>query len=177
MSGVTALEKEGKEDRGSHTPQQLDAQRQKLLLTEAKLKQLQQQQQDMQRLFRMRGKNEQRVVMLEGETERLRNQRERLKRELKDQNEKKTQLESEVKRCRQRLASFELCTNQQRKVLKVKTEEVCMCVCVYACVCACVCMHVSVCVWVCVLTVTALTGSCCSTKTEADQHQISHPNC
>ena len=71
-------EKEGKDDRGSHTSQQLDAQRQKLLLTEAKLKQLQQQQRDMQRLLRMRGKSEQRVVMLEGETERLRNQREQL---------------------------------------------------------------------------------------------------
>ena len=72
----------------------------------------------------MRGKSEQRVIKLEGDTERLRNERERLKRDLKEQREKKSQLESEVEQCRQRLAGLELCTDQQKKVLKVKTAEV-----------------------------------------------------
>ena len=51
-------------------------------------------------------KVKQRVIKLEGDTERLRNERERLKRDLKEQREKKSQLESEVEQCRQRTCSW-----------------------------------------------------------------------
>ena len=115
---------------GSTLLQQFELQKQKYESTAAKLKTLQKQQREVQRLLQMRGNSEQRVVKLEGEVERLRNNRDRMKRELKIKEEKKAQLQSEVDKFQRKLAELETCTNQQKKVLKVKTEEVCVCVCV-----------------------------------------------
>ena len=120
------IREEEKENKSSALVHQFDLQKQKLVSTEAKLKMLQQRQQEMRRLLRLRGKGEERIAKLEGETERLRNQREILKRELKEQGERKSWLEAEVERCQRRLSELQTCTDQQRKVLKVKTEEVCV---------------------------------------------------
>ena len=69
-------------------------------------------------------KGEKKLLDMEGNIERLRNQYESMSKKLKDESDLKIKLEQELARGVQKITELELKTQQQKKLLKRRTEDV-----------------------------------------------------
>ena len=96
----------------------------KLKQTETKLATLQKRKQETISLLQRGEKSERRIAELEGELERLRNKQTHLKKKVKDEGERKRELEKEMEQYQKEVSKLTQLTIQQGTVLKVKTEEV-----------------------------------------------------
>ncbi|KAI0219309.1 hypothetical protein LSAT2_029120 [Lamellibrachia satsuma] len=84
---------------------------------------LQKKQKETERMASITGQNVKRIQSLELNVEKMRQQQEQLQRRLKDEMERKMKLERDMQKEQQRIKELEIRNEQQKKVLRVKTEE------------------------------------------------------
>nr|XP_006626674.1 PREDICTED: kinesin-like protein KIF27 [Lepisosteus oculatus]XP_015219438.1 PREDICTED: kinesin-like protein KIF27 [Lepisosteus oculatus] len=89
-----------------------------------KVQVLQKKQQDTKKLASLSAQSEKRLAELEQNVEHMRRQQTLLQKKLREETDKKRKLEAEIIRDQQHIKELQLKTEQQKRILKVKTEEV-----------------------------------------------------
>ena len=102
----------------------LEIQQKRLKETESKLLVLQRRRQETLRILQMGEKSDRKIAELEGDLERLRNQRGMLQGRLKEEIARKRNLEGSLEKYKLQIKSLSVCNEQQSRVIRVKTEEV-----------------------------------------------------
>ncbi|KAK2183775.1 hypothetical protein NP493_289g01021 [Ridgeia piscesae] len=98
--------------------------RKKMEQAKSKFINLQKKQKETERMATITGQNLKRIQSLELAVEKMRQQQDQLQRRLKGEMERKVKLERDMQKEQQRIKELEVRNEQQKKVLRVKTEEV-----------------------------------------------------
>ncbi|XP_078008796.1 kinesin-like protein KIF27 isoform X2 [Phascolarctos cinereus] len=97
--------------------------RKKMDAAKLKVQVLQKKQQDTKKLASLSAQNEKHASELEQNVDHMKYQQAQLQKRLREENEKKKQLDAEIKRDQQKIKELQLRTEQQEKMLKMKSEE------------------------------------------------------
>ncbi|XP_044514457.1 kinesin-like protein KIF27 isoform X4 [Gracilinanus agilis] len=97
--------------------------RKKMDAAKLKVQVLQKKQQDTKKLASLSAQNEKHASELEQNVDHMKYQQAQLQKRLREENEKKKQLDAEIKRDQQKIKELQLKTEQQEKFLKMKSEE------------------------------------------------------
>ncbi|XP_074052744.1 kinesin-like protein KIF27 isoform X2 [Macrotis lagotis] len=97
--------------------------RKKMDAAKLKVQVLQKKQQDTKKLASLSAQNEKHASELEQNVDHMKFQQAQLQKRLREENEKKKQLDAEIKRDQQKIKELQLRTEQQEKMLKMKSEE------------------------------------------------------
>ncbi|KAM9102060.1 kinesin-like protein KIF27 isoform 2-T2 [Sarcophilus harrisii] len=97
--------------------------RKKMDAAKLKVQVLQKKQQDTKKLASLSAQNEKQASELEQNVDHMKYQQAQLQKRLREENEKKKQLDAEIKRDQQKIKELQLRTEQQEKMLKMKSEE------------------------------------------------------
>ncbi|XP_063046031.1 kinesin-like protein kif7 [Engraulis encrasicolus] len=98
--------------------------RRKIAAAQSRVQVLKQRQQDTVQLASLSAQSERRVHELERQVSSMRQQQEQLQRKLKQESQQKRRLETEMQRGKHRVKELEIRTEQQQKILRIKTEEI-----------------------------------------------------
>ncbi|KAG7481860.1 kinesin KIF7 [Solea senegalensis] len=98
--------------------------RQKIAAAQSKVQVLSQRQRDTARLANLPAQNERRVLELERSVQSMRQQQEQLQKRLRQESQQKRRLETEMQRRTHQVKELEIKTEQQQKILRIKTEEI-----------------------------------------------------
>ncbi|RXM32331.1 Kinesin-like protein KIF27 [Acipenser ruthenus] len=98
--------------------------RKKVDTAKLKVQVLQKKEQDTKKLASLSFQSEKRLTELEKNVDHMKRQQTQLHKKLREEAEKKKKLETEIYRDQQRIKDLQLKTEQQQKILKLKTEEI-----------------------------------------------------
>ncbi|KAK1176071.1 kinesin-like protein KIF27 [Acipenser oxyrinchus oxyrinchus] len=98
--------------------------RKKVDTAKLKVQVLQKKEQDTKKLASLSSQSEKRLTELEKNVDHMKRQQTQLHKKLREEAEKKKKLEAEIYRDQQRIKDLQLKTEQQQKILKLKTEEI-----------------------------------------------------
>uniref|UniRef100_H3AFT1 Kinesin family member 27 n=1 Tax=Latimeria chalumnae TaxID=7897 RepID=H3AFT1_LATCH len=98
--------------------------RKKMDAAKTKVQDLQKKQQDTKKLASVSAQSEKRLVELEQNVTHMKQQQVQLQKKLREEAEKKKKLEAAIQRDQQCIKDLQLKTEQQQKMLKIKTEEI-----------------------------------------------------
>ncbi|XP_041111674.1 kinesin-like protein KIF27 [Polyodon spathula] len=98
--------------------------RKKVDTAKLKVQVLQKKEQDTKKLASLSSQSEKRLTELEQNVDHMKRQQAQLHKKLREETEKKKKLEAEIYRDQQRIKDLQLKTEQQQKILKLKTEEI-----------------------------------------------------
>ncbi|KAM8972299.1 kinesin-like protein KIF7 [Pelodytes ibericus] len=117
-------ELEGKESRDPAEKCKLQEYRKKIAAAESKVQVLKEKKQATVKLASLSAQNERRVQDLEKNINQMKQQQSQLQKKLKEETEQKRRLESEMQKRKHRVKELELQHEQQKKILRIKTEEI-----------------------------------------------------
>ncbi|XP_043939621.1 kinesin-like protein KIF27 [Protopterus annectens] len=98
--------------------------RKKMDAAKLKVQSLQKKQQDTKKFASMSTETQKRLTELERSVGHMKQQQTQLQKKLQEETEKKRKLETEIQRDQQRIKELQLKTEQQKKMLRIKTEEI-----------------------------------------------------
>ncbi|CAL8243219.1 unnamed protein product [Lota lota] len=115
-----------RQEKETRTPDRSRAQecRRKIAAAQSKVQVLSQRQRDTARLASLPAQSERRASELERSVRSMRQQQEQLQRRLRQESQQKRRLETEMQRRTHRVKELEMKTEQQQKILRIKTEEI-----------------------------------------------------
>ncbi|XP_039628952.1 kinesin-like protein kif7 isoform X1 [Polypterus senegalus] len=96
----------------------------KIAAAQSKFQVIKQKRQDTERLASLSLQSEKRVLELEKNIQHMRQQQDHLQRKLREESNQKRRLESEMQRGKHRVKELEIKNEQQKKILRIKTEEI-----------------------------------------------------
>uniref|UniRef100_A0A8C4TJR7 Kinesin family member 7 n=1 Tax=Erpetoichthys calabaricus TaxID=27687 RepID=A0A8C4TJR7_ERPCA len=96
----------------------------KIAAAQSKFQVIKQKRQDTERLASLSLQSEKRVLELEKNIQHMRQQQDHLQRRLREESNQKRRLESEMQRGKHRVKELEIKNEQQKKILRIKTEEI-----------------------------------------------------
>lgn len=121
QAALKELENREKNDKAKTERLQSEFQK-KTELANLKIHTLQKRQKEMEKMTTLTT-NDKRIRELEMAVEKMKQQHDQLQRRLKDEQDRKTKLERDLQKEQQRIKELELMGEQQKKVMKVKMEE------------------------------------------------------